>query len=483
MYVILGCGSVGYNVAQLLAGQGKEVLIFDRDPQRVEDLRERGFDAAQADIATAEPSSLKLDEADAVLVLTRDGDVNAEATRTIKAARPAIFVLARARDPVAVETLEEAGADHVLHTSHMVARSLLRELDTLQNKMAIEELTDILEEATEGGVGVFLHNSPDPDTLASGLALKTICEEMDVECELFYGGTIGYQENRAFVNLISIPLHRVEKHDDILDIVNGLDKIVLIECANPGQNNVLPKDVVPNIVIDHHQVDKAEVKADFQDIRPNVGATSTILTKYLQQLDINLKEKPELATALLYGIRTDTMSFTRNTSSADLEAAAFLSPMADLDLLKKIENPPMDTETLDVFGRAVQNRELTGSYMISNVGFIRNRDTLPQAAEFLLKLEGISTVLVFGIVDEVIHLSARSDDVRVNLATVLQRAFGKENAGGHPQSAAGQVRLGIFSGVEERDALLELVHDAVKKQFLQAVGVDEKKKSKKPKEE
>lgn len=474
MYVILGCGSVGSNVAQLLQDQGREVLIFDKDEQRVEDLRERGFDAAVADIAEADPASLKLEDAEAVLVLTRSERVNVAAVEAIKAEFPDLFLMARAMDPPSAEALGEAGADRIVETSRMVAGSILRELDAVENKLAIEELTDILSEATEGGVGVFLHNSPDPDTLASGLAMKTICDDLGVECQLFYGGTIGYQENRAFVNLIAIPLRKVDRHDDVLDIINSLDKTVLLECVNPGQNNVLPKDVVPNVVVDHHQVDKAEVKADFQDIRPNVGATSTIMTKYLQQLDIGIEA--ELATALLYGIRTDTMSFTRNTSSADLEAAAFLSPMADLELLKKIENPPMDTETLDVFGRAVVNREINGSYMLSNVGFIRNRDTLPQAAEFLLKLEGVTTVLVFGIVDEVVHLSSRSEDVRINLANVLKRAFGKENAGGHAQSAAGQIRLGIFGDVEEKDALLRLVHDAVKRQFLNAVGVEEKRK-------
>lgn len=471
MYIILGCGTVGVNVAKALREQGRDVMIFDRDEQRVEDLRERGFDAAVQDIETADAADLKLDNAEAVLIFSRAEPPNVAATKTVKAHDPDLFVMARAVDPVTVKSLEEAGADHVVHTSEMVAGTIMRELGALENRLAVEQLGDILREADEGGLGIFLHDSPDPDTLASGLALKTIAETLDIESQIYYGGTIGYQENRAFVNLIAIPLQRVDKHDDVLDIVNAHDKIALIESASPGRNNVLPEDIVPNIVIDHHQVDKAEVKADFQDIRPNIGATSTIMTKYLQQLDVDVEE--ELATALLYGIRTDTMSFTRNTSSADLEAAAFLSPLADLDLLNKIENPPMDPETLDVFGRAVVNREITGSYLLSCVGFIRNRDTLPQAAEFLLKLEGVTTVLVFGIVDEVIHLSARTDDVRVNLATVLQRAFGEDNAGGHSRSAAGQVRLGIFGDVEERQALLNLVRDAVKTEFLEAVGIEE----------
>ena len=119
------------------------------------------------------------------------------------------------------------------------------------------------------------------------------------------------------------------------------------------------------------------------------------MTRYMRQLEI--VPDPSLATALRYGIRVDTGGFTRNTSTEDLEASAYLSPLVDVGLLKQIENPPMITETLDIIGKAIQNREVRGSYLLSFVEYITDRDSLPQAAELMLQLEGVSTVLVFGI--------------------------------------------------------------------------------------
>jgi len=102
------------------------------------------------------------------------------------------------------------------------------------------------------------------------------------------------------------------------------------------------------------------------DIRPNVSATSTILTKYIQELDLTLEQ--EVATALLYGIRAETLDFKRDTTPADLTAAAYLYPFADHDTLEQVESPSMSPETLDVPAEAIRNREVKGSHLVSNAG-------------------------------------------------------------------------------------------------------------------
>ncbi|MHC1569500.1 MAG: DHH family phosphoesterase, partial [Candidatus Syntropharchaeales archaeon] len=209
----------------------------------------------------------------------------------------------------------------------------------------------------------------------------------------------------------------------------------------------------------------------FVDIRPGTGACATILTKYLQQLDMPIEK--ELATALIHGIRTDTQEFKRNTSPADLTAAAFLYPLVDHTLLSQIETPPMSTETLDVLGEAIRNRTVKGSYLVSNVGFVMDRDALVQAADHLLNLEGISTVIVFGLGDEKIHITGRNKDVRVNIGTVLQEAFGDiGTAGGHSTAGAAQVPLGVFSGMKDKESLLKLVGDAVSMRFFSKIGIE-----------
>jgi nanoRNase/pAp phosphatase (c-di-AMP/oligoRNAs hydrolase) len=147
--------------------------------------------------------------------------------------------------------------------------------------------------------------------------------------------------------------------------------------------------------------------------------------------------------------------------------------MADHEVLDQLERPSMSIETLDVLGQAIKNRQVVGSYLLSNVGNIRDRDALPQAADYLLNLEGIFTTIVFGVSDDVIYISGRSNDIRVNLGTILKKAFGEGSAGGHSTAAGAQIALGVFSDIKDRQTLLKLVDEAVVKKFLKAVGVEE----------
>jgi len=210
-------------------------------------------------------------------------------------------------------------------------------------------------------------------------------------------------------------------------------------------------------------------------VRPNVSSTSTIMTKYVQEFDINLSE--EVATALLYGIRAETLDFKRDTTPADLTAAAYLYPFANHDTLEQVESPSMSPETLDVLAEAITNREVQGSHLVSNAGFIRDRDALTQAAQHLHNLEGITTSAVFGIADDTIYLATRSKDIRMNIGNVLQDAFDTiGEAAGHSTQASAEIPLGIFTGIEtnedNRDTLLSLTEEAVKKKLFDAMGVD-----------
>ena len=194
-----------------------------------------------------------------------------------------------------------------------------------------------------------------------------------------------------------------------------------------------------------------------------------IMTKYLQDLEIPVRT--ELATALLYGIKVDTDDFKRNTDPADLTAAAYLFPLSNHDLLNRLETPSKSTESIDILGEAIKNRQIKGSYLISNVGTVRDRDTLAQAADYLLTLEGITTTLIFGLGEDTIYVSGRSRDDRINIGNILADAFGHDKAGGHAGLAGAQIPLGVFSGTKDKDSLFKLADEAVVKRFLTVVGM------------
>jgi nanoRNase/pAp phosphatase (c-di-AMP/oligoRNAs hydrolase) len=162
----------------------------------------------------------------------------------------------------------------------------------------------------------------------------------------------------------------------------------------------------------------------------------------------------------------------------DLNNAAFLLPLTDADLLDQIMSPSLSQETLDVIGTAIRNRMITSGYLITNVGFVRNRDALPQAADLLISLEGVNTALVYGISDEAIVMSARNRDVRTHIGNVLREAFGDiGDAGGHPSMAAATIPLSYFSRVRDKDGLLALIMDPLIGRFRSIVGLENEGKN------
>ncbi|WP_049927116.1 DHH family phosphoesterase [Halopiger goleimassiliensis] len=462
-YAILGCGSVGYAVAEELVEQGKDVLIIDRDESRVESLRDQDLDARTADIREAEAAELVADR-NVVLILASDVESNKRALEHIRDRNGDQFVVARASDPVSGDELEELGADVVINPSSVIADSALRALESGELEYNAGKLAELLEETTSR-LAIVTQDSPDPDSIASAAAMQAIADHLDVESDIVYLGDVGHQENRAFVNLLGIDLVQWDEIEDY----DVYDTVALVDHATSPEMD-LPVDVV----IDHHEPD-GEYDPEFVDIRPNMSSTSTIMTKYIQEFDMNVSE--EVATALLYGIRAETLDFKRDTTPADLTAAAYLYPFANHDTLEQVESPSMSPETLDVLAEAIANRDVQGSHLVSNAGFVRDREALTQAASHLLNLEGVTTTAVFGIADETIFLAGRSKDIRINIGKVLDDAYGEMGeTAGHSTQASAEIPLGIFTGIEisedNRDTLLELTEEAVKRTLFDAMGVD-----------
>ncbi|MFC7199468.1 DHH family phosphoesterase [Halospeciosus flavus] len=468
-YAILGCGSVGHAVAEELVERGKDVLIVDKDESRAEALRDQDLNAQVADIREEEVAELVADR-DVVLIMSSDIEANEAAVQNIRERNEDQFIVVRASDPVTSDELTQLGADVVINPSSVIAESALRALESGELEYKARQLADVIED-TEKKLAIVTHDNPDPDSIASGAALKAIAEHLGEEADILYFGDIGHQENRAFVNLLEIELTPYSEVD-----IEEYDTVAVIDPAKAGEMSI---DVDADIYLDHYDVG-GELEAEFVDIRPNVSATSTILTKYIQEFDLSVDQA--VATALLYGIRAETLDFRRDTTPADLTAAAYLYPFADHDTLEQVESPNMSPETLDVLAEAITNREVQGSHLVSDAGFIRSRDALSQAAQQLLNLEGITTTAVFGIVEDTIYLAARSKDIRMNIGKVLQDAFGEiGEAAGHSTQASAEIPLGIFTGIEtteeNRETLLSLTEEAVKRKLFDAMGVEMEQES------
>lgn len=469
-YMVLGCGSIGYNVIGELESETRSILVVDRDEKRVKDLLDQNYDAVVGDIKDpALFDTLRVPKV--VFVLSNEKDANLAAVQAIKARYPEAEVIARAMDPLSQSALEAAGAEFVIYPQEVVAKAAVHQIRRLHVTRIAQRLFRLLE-SWEGVLGIVTHSNPDPDAISSAMALAAIARaasDRRLQTRILYDGNIGHQENRAFVNLLDIRMEKCTAQQ-----LKECRYLAMVDASAPGVNNTIPRGTPINIVIDHHRAEEEVVAAaDFVDIRPGMGATASILTQYLQDLDVPVDKK--VATGLLYGIRADTRDFRRNVTPQDLNYVAFLMPLADNDLLDKIMSPSLSKETLDILGKAIQDRVIRSGYLFSNVGYIRNRDALPQAADYLLNLEGVNTALIYGIGDTGIILIARSRDVRINLGNVLAEAFSEiGDAGGHPNMAAAMIPLTVFSMVEDKEKLLSLVIDPILKRFENIVGLEKK---------
>ncbi|MEF8872339.1 MAG: DHH family phosphoesterase [Haloarculaceae archaeon] len=458
--LVLGSGSLGQRLAEMLSDRPGTLEVVTTDESRVETFVGSGIAATAAD-PTDETILRERLPVDTVLVADDDPAINVAAARAARTVAPDALLVAYVSngDTEQTDQLKQL-ADRVVDPTAAVADQFLERVgdDGLQKRQLSRVLRSI------DRLAVVMHDNPDPDAIASAVALGRLAKSRGCTVDICYYGDITHQENRAFVNLLDFDLRNLSPEENL----DEFDGFALVDHSRPGVNDQLPKDLPVDIVVDHHPP-RAPVEARYVDLQSNVGATSTLLVDYLEFFGIEFTEA--VATGLLFGIRVDTREFTREAVQADFEAAAKLLPAADLGMLERIESPSISADTFEIIASAITNRTQEGSVLLSCVGELANRDALAQAADRLLALEDVSTTVVYGFREGTIYVSARSRGTDIDLGEVLRDAFGRiGSAGGHADMAGAQITLGVFESVEEREeSLREIVEEVVKGRFLEAL--------------
>ena len=464
--VVFGCGTVGTAIVESVADWRGRLRVLSGDESRVETLRSENIAAELADLTDPETVRNYDRPVDVAVVAGDVPETNLAVARAVAERfpdAPLIVYTGKHPDPEITPELE-ALADHLVDPGRALVGTLaeMGESDAGIRTRALRKTI----RAVDGKLGVFMHDNPDPDAIASAIALVRLAESVGVEAEPCYFGDISHQENRAFVNLLELELRNVGPDLDLSEFAG----IALVDHSIPSVNDQLPEGTEVDVVVDHHPP-KLPVEAKFIDLRGEVGATSTLMANHLGQFGGGIDTA--VATALLYGIRVDTKDFTREVSQADFEAAAFLLPHADTGVLERVETPSMSRETLSTIGRAIRNRELDGEVLASCVGAIADRDALAQAADRLLTMEGVTTTLVYGFMDGTIYVSARSRGADLDLGEALRDAFGQiGSAGGHADMAGAQIPLGLLGEVadEEEASLTDVVRGIINDRFFEVVA-------------
>lgn len=340
---------------------------------------------------------------------------------------------------------------------------------------------------------IVLLGTPDPDAISSALALGFLGEKFEIDSTILCFAGVSHHENRALVKRLGINLVRYTNDFDLTPF-KCYSIVDSQKCHTPIDARLSELEIPLFAFVDHHREDLAAPPAQFVDIRPQVASTAAIFCEYLKEeypsgLSPSDPVQVHLATALMHGIRSDTARFLLGTR-AEYEAAAFLAPCLDTQVIELIERKVLAPSMLDMFENALVNRRIHDNFIFSDVGYVRSadRDAIPQVTELLLSREGTDTVLVFGVVDEkTIDGSLRTRSETINPDEFLKGVLGvspesgQYYGGGNIRDRGGfQIPLGFFSLHEDKNQVYTMARQVIEKSFLEYIGKTSSKTRKTP---
>ena len=349
--------------------------------------------------------------------------------------------------------------------SELIRPTLVTELSRSMTRARVQQYQRYFADADR--VLILLHNDPDPDALASGLALRNLLRRTKTTAIIGAMQGVTRPENLRMANMLDIHVEPITPAS-----FQEFDRIATVDVQPHYFGGQLMR---ADLVIDHHPEQPGYI-AVFKDIRADYGSTSTILTEHLRSVDVNISERT--ATAMLYAIKSDTLFFARHTNRDDLEAFTFLYPLADAALIRKMEGAEITLDRLNYVTRASQGGEMREQVFTAFIGEAPREDFIPYTADFFLQLEDVKWTIIAGIVGNCLIVSVRNLGYSRNAGEFVKRWFADiGSAGGHRAMAKAVVPIDKFRqkfGDLEGSAMTTKIADMAE-QFLRESAPDRKK--------
>ena len=295
----------------------------------------------------------------------------------------------------------------------------------VETECRVEELLRLLQGRKR--VLVLSHNSPDPDSMGAACGMRYLIEKtLGIPTIFGFRGDIFRAENQEMVRSLGLGMVKVEE----LDLAR-FDGVVLVDTQPGFGHTVVPEGMPIDGVIDHHVLpDGAPLIGEFRDVRVDVGATCSIIADYLMHLELPIPER--VATALLYGIRTDTADLSRNTSPLDERAYMHLMELSDRKALARISQPQLPIDYFRIFRKALNGVRIYGKVVLCSLGRTENPESVAELADLLLRMQDVEWVITGGLYEETYYLSVRAKSYGRDAWALLHEALkGEGSFGGH----------------------------------------------------
>ena len=274
------------------------------------------------------------------------------------------------------------------------------------------------------------------------------------------GGIIGRAENRAMVSVLGLQHVAVSEID-----FGAYATIALVDTQPETGNNSLPPGHRVDIIVDHHPLRAAARRAPWCDIRQDFGASSTIVYSYLRQKHFPFDEN--LATAMLYAIKSETRDLGREASDHEFELYTHLIRIANLEKVHAIAEPKVPAAYFAALDRSLRGAEARGPLVTVNLGALDYPDLVAEIADLLLAYDHARWVLCVGEHAHNVYLSIRTDIESAHAGELIRTLVGADGAaGGH-----GMVAGGKMHGHVKTPEQLEKVYGKLSSRLARELGI------------
>jgi nanoRNase/pAp phosphatase (c-di-AMP/oligoRNAs hydrolase) len=436
-----------------LATKRSEVLFLVQDAEAARRIRRRGGSSQSGDLdseTTYEKSHLE--RVDQVILFIRSRPLWERVYMQLRTLKPDLPLLSLSSGKRSTGIFKDRLLSEIPLEDIFEEFCAPQLLDTI-NRRRVETIRSLFSEKDK--IHILLQHDPDPDAIGSALALRELLGRNRATTPIVTFGEVTRPENLAMIRLLEIQIDRIT----YADLHEDGAKLAMVDVQPPYFQQPLGR---VDLVVDHHPK-RAPFSARFADLRTDYGATSTIFTDYLRAAGMEPSQR--LATAMLYGIKTDTLFLERGSHIVDVEAFTFLYPFANRALITKMERPSLPREDLEAMGRALSRLQLNDGVAVIHMGEVKREDVIPQMAEFSLQIEGVEWGIVSGLVGNRVVISARNVGYVKSAGDIMKRLFdGIGSAGGHRAMAKAVIPLerfkkkfGEVSEKAIRDAILPLI--------------------------
>ncbi len=301
-------------------------------------------------------------------------------------------------------------------------------------------------ERFQGNDQVLIAINADPDAIASAMAVKRLLWRKVTAITIAHVNIVKRPDNLAMIRLLDVPLTYWSALDKSI-----FTRVVMVD-SQPDHHESF-QGLIPDVIIDHHP--PTSVQAPFQDIRPNYGSVSTLMTEYLKAAKI--RPSARLATGLYYGIKADTNNFQRQAIPEDIRAFQYLFRYANPHLARKIEYAEIRIDFLKYYRIAIENMKFRKRRAFVHLGQVVSPDVCVLIADFFMRVNRIEYSIVSGTCEGRLVIIFRNDGLRKNAGTLAAQSFGKfGQAGGHKSMARAEIPITGLPGelkVEDEKAL------------------------------